>query len=229
MRIKGVKEAVKTYHNVNKGGIFDPWYGYLMFDYSDGEVWTDEFYSLGHNEWKEYRSKTIIRLDQAMREQLYSITEENVYEFIRNNFKGFDETPRKKKTNDKSLGSISIDQLKELAAECGKYVKYGDSLNDCIAYEFDNEFFDYFFHNNPMGAAKAASFGKLNWEDEYIRFNKTEKLESVPKKKYEKELLENSDRIIARAIDLYKNNHISLSNNLVILFDEYLKKEPIVI
>ena len=33
-----------------------------MLDRSTGELWIDEFYSLGHNEWKEYKDDAIINL-----------------------------------------------------------------------------------------------------------------------------------------------------------------------
>lgn len=51
IKIKGVKKAVGDYKRTNAEGWFSPRYGYLMLDRSTGEVWTDEFYSLGHNEW----------------------------------------------------------------------------------------------------------------------------------------------------------------------------------
>lgn len=62
MKITGIKKAVGDYKRANAGGIFSPIYGCLMLDRSTGEVWTDEFYSLGHNEWKEYHDKSIINL-----------------------------------------------------------------------------------------------------------------------------------------------------------------------
>jgi antirestriction protein len=38
-------------------------------------------------------------------------------------------------------------------------------------YSFDEEFFEIFFADKPMEAARAASFGDLNWGDDYIYFN----------------------------------------------------------
>lgn len=52
MKITGLKKAVGEYQRANKEGYYSPKYGYLMFDKATGELWTDEFYSLGHNEWK---------------------------------------------------------------------------------------------------------------------------------------------------------------------------------
>lgn len=66
MTIKGLKKAVGDYQRANAGGWADPRYGKLMFDKSTGEVWTDEFYSIGHNTWKEYHSSDVVCLDSYM-------------------------------------------------------------------------------------------------------------------------------------------------------------------
>lgn len=62
-----------------------------MFDKEDGEIWTDEFYSLGHNEWKEYHSDTIVDIGKMMSDQEIKINMKNVKDFICNNFEGFDD------------------------------------------------------------------------------------------------------------------------------------------
>ena len=46
-------------------------------------------------------------------------------------------------------------------------------------YSFDEDFFNTFFYNNPMEAARAATFGKVNWSDDYIMFDGAGNLESV--------------------------------------------------
>jgi len=39
-------------------------------------------------------------------------------------------------------------------------------------FEFDDDFFNTFYDNDPAGAARACFFGNIsNWSDEYIRFN----------------------------------------------------------
>lgn len=91
MKIKGLKKAIGDYKRANKEGYHSSRYGYLMFDKEDGEIWTDEFYSLGHNEWKEYHSDTIVDLGQMMSEQELEINMKTVKEFIHNNFEGFDD------------------------------------------------------------------------------------------------------------------------------------------
>lgn len=58
-----------------------------MFDTSDGEIWCDTFYSLGHNEWKVYHSDTIINLGSMMAQRNIKVNMANVKEFVEKNFK----------------------------------------------------------------------------------------------------------------------------------------------
>lgn len=69
MKITGIKKAVGEYKRANSEGWSSPWYGNIMLDREDGHVWTDVFYSLGHNEWMEYRSPSIIDLGHWMNMQ----------------------------------------------------------------------------------------------------------------------------------------------------------------
>jgi hypothetical protein len=82
MKIKGLKKAVGDYKRANAEGYYSPRYGVLMYDKADGEIWTDEFYSLGNNERKEYHSDTIINLGSMMKERKIEINMQNVKEFI---------------------------------------------------------------------------------------------------------------------------------------------------
>lgn len=66
MKITGIKKAVGTFRRANEDGYFSPSYGKLMLDRSTGEVWTDTFYSLGRNEWKEYHDPAIINLGEII-------------------------------------------------------------------------------------------------------------------------------------------------------------------
>ena len=63
MKITGIRAAVKDYKEANAGGAYSPRYGYLMLDRNSGEIWTDEFYSLGHNNWKNYNDPAIINIE----------------------------------------------------------------------------------------------------------------------------------------------------------------------
>ena len=64
----------------------------------------------------------------------------------------------------------------EKIAIFNKYIPNGDNE----IYAFDEKFFENFFSRNPMEAARATFFGKINsWTDEYIRFNAYGNLESM--------------------------------------------------
>lgn len=78
--IKGIKGAVGEYKRANSGGWLSPWYGCMMLDREDGQVWTDTFYNLGHNEWKEYHSQSIICLSKLMNEMGIEINMRNTRE-----------------------------------------------------------------------------------------------------------------------------------------------------
>lgn len=84
MKIKGLKKAVGDYKRANEGGPYSPRYGFLMFDLSDGELWVDEFYSLGHNDWKEYHSNSIVNLGHMMSEKGIGVNMKNVKNFLEN-------------------------------------------------------------------------------------------------------------------------------------------------
>lgn len=83
---KELKKAVKEYNTLNKGGKYSPKYGCLMLDKESGEIWTDEFYSVGHSSHIEYDSKTIINLGKIMKEKELEINEDNVKSFIEKEF-----------------------------------------------------------------------------------------------------------------------------------------------
>jgi len=91
MKIKGLKSAVGEYKSTNKEGYYSPRYGHLMFDRGSGEIWTDEFYSLSHNDWKEYHSDTIVNLGQLMSERGLEVNMKNVKEFVCSNYEGYDD------------------------------------------------------------------------------------------------------------------------------------------
>lgn len=59
---------------------------------------------------------------------------------------------------------------------------------DSQIFVFDDEFFDMFFDGKPMEAARAASFGNINWSDEYITFNGYGNLESINERDIERHI-----------------------------------------
>lgn len=86
LKLRGLKEAIGDYRRANRGGHYSPQYGYLMLDASDGKIWTDEFYSLGRNEWKQYHSESIVNLGRMMDERDIKINMANVKKFVEENF-----------------------------------------------------------------------------------------------------------------------------------------------
>jgi hypothetical protein len=54
-----------------------------------------------------------------------------------------------------------------------------NSRSDDEIYCFDDEFFNMFFSNAPMEAARAVKFGDVNWSHDYIKFDGYGNLESV--------------------------------------------------
>ena len=81
--VTGVKKAVGDFKRFNRGGDYSPEYGFLMLDRETGEVWTDYFYNLGHNNWKEYEKSSIINLGAMMQEQKIEINMKNVKDFAK--------------------------------------------------------------------------------------------------------------------------------------------------
>ena len=86
IKIKGLKKAVGDYQRANVEGSYSPRYGCLMFDQKSGELWTDEFYSLGHSSWKEYQSKSVVNLGKMMQDREIDINMKNIKEFIEKSF-----------------------------------------------------------------------------------------------------------------------------------------------
>ena len=82
MTIKGIKKAVGDFNRLNAGGTYSPRYGYLMFDSETGEVWTDEFYDLGHGSWNNYESETIVNIWNEVIREFGSVTMANVKRYI---------------------------------------------------------------------------------------------------------------------------------------------------
>ena len=68
MKLKGLKKAIGDYRRANAGGMRSPRYGRLMLDIDTGEIWTDEFYDIGHNSWKEYHSNSIVNVGRELEE-----------------------------------------------------------------------------------------------------------------------------------------------------------------
>lgn len=81
LKLKGLNKAIGDYHRANSGGPYSPRYGVLMLDKSTGEIWTDEFYDLGHKHFAVYKSDDIINLGYMMENDGYEITRDNIKEY----------------------------------------------------------------------------------------------------------------------------------------------------
>lgn len=118
---------------------------------------------------------------------------------------------------------VSVEMLEEMVHEC---FCYDGSLEEYKVENFDEDFFNTYFDNEPMKVAQAVYFGKIqNWNDEYIYFNGYGNLESMNKYEYEKMLNDGKEEIIERALEMYQDNKLYLSNEIEQLFDEHLEDE----
>ncbi len=85
--MKNLRKAVREYKEINKGGYYDPHYGYLMYDTETNDLWCSEFYDLGHNSYIDYSDcPEVINLGRMMREHGVEINEKNVKAFVLEHF-----------------------------------------------------------------------------------------------------------------------------------------------
>lgn len=85
---EGCADAVEKYKSLNAGGMFDPVYGRLMFDRSDGKVWVDKFCSIGHNDFNVYHSHSIVNLGSIIESEGLSVTSKTVKIYAEKVLKG---------------------------------------------------------------------------------------------------------------------------------------------
>ena len=75
---------------------------------------------------------------------------------------------------------IELDfENKRDSEKIGLWNEYCQAQNYEEIFHWDDYFFDIFFEGKPQEAARAASFGQLNWNHEYIKFNGYGNLESM--------------------------------------------------
>lgn len=82
MKIKGIKKAIGDYQRANSQGYYSQSYGILMYDTETGEIWTDTFYSFGHDSYRIYDNKAIINLGKYMGDLDLAINMANVKEVL---------------------------------------------------------------------------------------------------------------------------------------------------
>lgn len=110
-----------------------------------------------------------------------------------------------------------LDELKDVVREINAW---DGSLEYLEAFENDEEFFNTFFHHNPMEAVRAAHYGDYNYMDQYVKFNGYGNLESLNEEEYIEELKYNIDEILDELERNYK--HLNLSEQLKKLLSYYL-------
>ena len=103
-----------------------------------------------------------------------------------------------------------------------------NSWNACLdyleVYENDEEFFDMFFEGRSAEVARAIYYGDYNYNDEYVKFNAYENLESLSEYDYEELLKENIEEIIDCLIEYAE--YISIdSEELENLLSQYFEVE----
>lgn len=124
----------------------------------------------------------------------------------------------KKELYEELCEEIGVEELKELVYECNCW---DSSLEDYEAYEHDDDFYDTYFIK-PSDVVNCIIFGDVKYIDEYIKFDAYGNLKTLPTWEYEELLESGKEEIIDRALELYEENKLCLSNEIECLFDQYL-------
>ena len=86
MKLKGLKKAIGDYKRANAEGMHSPRYGRLMLDVNTGEIWTDEFYDIGHNSWKKYHNEDIVNLGMLVGSEYNEVNMKTVQEYVNKHY-----------------------------------------------------------------------------------------------------------------------------------------------
>ena len=121
------------------------------------------------------------------------------------------------------------DYLLNHVDEIGNIVSEINSIDNSLEYleywDNDEEFFDTFFHDDPMEAVRASYYGNYNYCDDYVRFNGYANLESFNDYELEKEYKEYIDDIINQLVEHFEEIDISEDlNDLLIKYIEEVNK-----
>ena len=121
----------------------------------------------------------------------------------------------------KGLLLNDLDVLRDVVSELNSW---NGCLNYLEVYNNDEEFFDMFFEGRPAEVARAIYYGDYNYNDEYVKFNVYENLESLSEYDYEEMLEENIEEIIDCLIEYAE--YISIdSEELENLLSQYFEVE----
>ena len=106
-----------------------------------------------------------------------------------------------------------------------------NSWNNCLSnldfWENDEYFFNTFFNNNPMEAARATYYGNYNYNDDYVKFNGYGNIDSYSEYERIEEIKDSIDDIVDNLIECYYNIYINeeLENLLLELLEEEEEEE----
>ena len=151
---------VGTYAKYNDGSIFGKWLN--LSDYSD----SSEFFEACKELHKDEEDPEYMFQDH-----------ENVPSHLYSECMGEKEIDRLIEYNKVLELTENWDDSDWLNA----YNTYCDYMNynDDVIYSFDDDFFDTHFSSKPMEAARAASFGNINWSHDWITFDGYGNLKSI--------------------------------------------------
>lgn len=161
------KIFLTDYASYNNGTQFEFGHWVELSDFSD----SDELNDYITNHFKECDEKSPLDQYGSKREETM-ITD----------FEGFPEEFYSESGCDfeKIFKYIELDfENKSDSEKIGLWNEYCQEQNYEEIFHWDDDFFDIFFEGKPQEAARAASFGQLNWSDEYIKFNGYGNLESM--------------------------------------------------
>ena len=116
------------------------------------------------------------------------------------------------------LREYLLNNVGELEKIIHEINSYDGSLYYLEVYENDSWFFEEFFDKKPAEAVRATVYGNYNYNDEYVKFDGYENLESLSEWQYKRLLEQNVDQVI---VQLFKNkNYIHLSEEVESIIEE---------
>ena len=121
-----------------------------------------------------------------------------------------------KYTNIKNYLLNHINVINEVVSEINSL---NGSLNFLEYWNNDEEFFNTFFYNNPMEAARTSFFGNYDYSDEYVKFDGYGNLSSANEYEVEVEYKGYIDDIVNSLLEHYEEIDIS-DKELIKLIEE---------
>ena len=122
------------------------------------------------------------------------------------------------------IKGLLLNDLNTLESVVSELNSWNGCLNYLEVYNNDEEFFDMFFEGRPAEVARAIYYGDYNYNDDYVKFNAYENLESLSEYDYEELLEENIEEITENLIEY--SEYISIdSEELENLLSQYFEVE----